>query len=161
MMPKWGRSLPWQEIEIAADEFDIDPTLIAAVIQKESGGNCLRPRFEPTFDYLDAPERHAKRLGITKDTEIVLQKTSWGLMQVMGATARGMGFDGHITELIFPDEGLHWGCRYLKSKLDRYQSVKYALAAYNAGSVKKVADESLFVNSYADSVLLLQKEIHS
>jgi len=51
-------------------------------------------------------------------TELLGQQTSWGLMQIMGATARERGFRGWLTELCDPATNLEWGCRHLRWMID-------------------------------------------
>lgn len=55
-----------------------------------------------------------------------------GLMQLMPVTAEEMGVDDPFD----PEQNARGGVRYLKQLLDRFKSVKLALAAYNAGPAR-------------------------
>ncbi len=169
--PAWAKALPWSTIEIIGKELEVDANLIAAIIQTESGGVPWRQRFEavyqpdegdgddffrilPARKYLVSPERWAKQCGISVATETMQQYTSHGLMQVMGYTARGMGYDDNLTEMLEPGIGIYWGSLYLGQKLKAYQSVKSAVAAYNRGTAQRKKDSLEFVNQpYVDKVM--------
>lgn len=120
----------------AADEFKLPFELVRAVVQAESGGNPAAIRYEPHFDarYHRAPSGFIPP-GCSHATEEVGRAMSWGLMQVMGETARTIGFQGWFPELCSPAIGLAWGCRYLRRLADRYghEGWDVVCRAYNGG----------------------------
>lgn len=131
-------------IERKAEKYGLPWPLVMAVVDVESSGNPWAYRYEPAYQWLVGQ-------GLTP-TEQMAQRTSWGLMQVMGAVAREYGFKGWLTELCQPDVGLEYGCRHLKRYADRYRNWLDAIAAYNAGSPRKAGD--VYVNqSYVDKVM--------
>lgn len=69
-------------------------------------------------------------------TEMQLRATSFGLTQIMGQTARELGFDGtYLSELFEPDVNTRVGFRKLKlSLLRKNGDVHAALLEYNGGS---------------------------
>jgi len=137
-----------------AKKHELPAQLINAIIQVESSGNQFAIRYEKDYRWLFNPENYVKGT-ITLDTEKTAQKTSWGLMQLMGATARELGFDKtFLSELLDVDTNLNYSCKFLKQLKDRYGDMEKAIAAYNAGSPRKCEETNDWVNQgYVDKVL--------
>lgn len=117
----------------------------------ESGGNPYVMRFEPKYIYTLTPAQYAQSLGITRETEEMLQKHSWGLVQCMGSVCRELGHKGHLTELLDKELNLDFGARKIKSLLQKYDE-RSAIAAYNAGSPRKTPGGNFVNQVYVDKV---------
>lgn len=94
-----------------AAQFHLSPALIKGLIKAESGFRATARRHEPA-----------------------LGDTSRGLMQLLYATARGLGYEGPPEGLYDPETNVVLGTLYLRQLLNAYdQDVRLALAAYNCG----------------------------
>lgn len=100
-------------IGAAAKQYRVDPNLIKAVIATESSWNPKAIRQEPRIN--DA---------------------SYGLMQVLLATARSVSGNSGLTanQLMDPATNILIGTKYLASQLARYGNPDDAISAYNGGS---------------------------
>ena len=129
------RSLPWE--------------LVYAICQVESSLNPSAIRHEPHYRWLVGDNE------TMSPTERQDQMTSWGLMQVMGAVARELGHTGPLSDLLDPPTGLFYGCLHLRRFRAKYDIWPDVIAAYNAGSPRRVAGQiGPYVNqSYVDKVL--------
>ena len=114
--PVWWQRMyyPLKHAEViaaASAAYDVDPYLVAALINAESG--------------FDADEvSHAGAVG---------------LMQLMPVTAvavaagAGLAVDADAEALVDPALNVDLGTRHLAALIERYQDTAVALAAYNAG----------------------------
>jgi len=138
--------IPWVQVTKYAQAYCLDPDHVAACIMVESGGETFSARFEPAFKYLFEPVKFAGMLHQSVETETTQQKTSWGLMHVMGAVARELGFEGYLPELTAPDSGIKYGCLKMQQLSRKYPDIYDTIAAYNAGSVRKDPATGLYTN---------------
>lgn len=134
-------------IQEAALSAGLPISIVRGVVCTESSGNPGATRREPEFYERYIKDTWPGDWG---------RATSWGLMQIMGQTARERGFRGEFTELLQPEVGLYWGCRQLNVLKARYfakRGWEGVLAAYNAGSPRK-GENGKYVNQhYVDKVL--------
>lgn len=126
-----------------ASEYGLPFEVVAAVVYQESKGNPWASRVEEKFyvRYVSSvPLKGHIPTTVSNTTERWHRATSWGLMQIMGQTARDIGFDKEcLTRLLVPIINLEFGCRYLAKCFARSKAgedmlrLKEALAAYNTG----------------------------
>lgn len=113
----------------------VDPGWIFAIIQQESAWKTNAVRHEPLYSYLYKTSEFSKLNFITQDTEIMLQKTSWGLGQIMGGLARELGLSLNILNLLEPELNIHFIClnihRIQKSNLVKCKEDVFS--SYNGG----------------------------
>lgn len=128
--------------EIAA-KHNLSADVVCGMIEREATENQWATRFEPGFlaRYV-LPQYTAGKLDVT---ETYTRSMSWGVMQIMGETAREFGFAGkYLSELCDPPVGIEYACRKLADCLKRSGGdVSAALEMYNGGSNAKYAAEVL------------------
>lgn len=135
-------------------KYAIPHGLIRAIIKQESSENTYAIRYEPQYKWLYMPERIADKVGVPTQTEKSLQKHSFGLMQVMGAVAREKGYEKrYLTGLLKPEEGVKYGCKYLKWNYNRYNNWTDVISAYNQGTNAKDDEGNYYNQYYVDDVL--------
>lgn len=149
----WISRLPLNVITDVAGEQDVPWPLLAAIVQTESGGNRFAARFEPDYKYLVVPDKFAREQGISQLTELMFQKTSWGLAQIMGGVAREHGFQQSLIELTDPEINLTLACKHIHKLSSRWKDRSDFIAAYNAGSPIKQLDGKYKNQQYVDKVL--------
>src|SRR5246127_4835542 len=141
-----SNSAPAQLVTLAqnlAEVHGLDPALVCAVIEQESAWNTWAMRYEPAFfaKYVASLYTNNK-VGAT---EAYARGISWGLMQVMGQSAREKGASAlYLSTLCDPAVGLAVGCRILRQKLEAAGGdAARALLAWNGGANRDYADEVL------------------
>ena len=134
---------------------DLPPEMILAIIDTESDGNPYAATYHANYSWINMQTKRCYAADCHPNTESVLQRTAWGLMQIMGATARNIGFEGWLTELTIPVINIAIGMKYLAGLSERYlesHGIDGVIAAYNAGSPKKTADGKYRNQAYVDEV---------
>ena len=129
---------------------NIPVEIICGIISQESGWRTDATRYEPAFQrkYIDTKYQNFREKW-RRD-----MATSWGLMQVMGITARELGFRGDPCELLNPPVGVRWGCKKLAELMRRYPDApKDVISAYNAGSPRRDKDGKYVNQYYVNKVL--------
>ena len=124
-----------------AAHYDLDPALLAAVIESESKFN---------------PDAHSSAGAV-------------GLMQLTPGTAKGIALytGGHrfrLSDLTNPEINVRYGAWYLRHLINRYGDERLALAAYNAGEdnvdrwqIAHVGIQFAETRDYVDKVERLKK----
>jgi soluble lytic murein transglycosylase-like protein len=116
------------EIQIASGRHGLDPNLVRAVISKESAGKTHAVRFEASV--ADWFKRNPKAAGLTPER----YASSYGLMQILFATATDYGFSAEPEYLFVPRIGLDFGCMHLAAMNKwAHGDLAKALEAYNGG----------------------------
>ncbi len=133
------------------NEWSLCPNaLMFGWVQQESSWNTYAIREEPAFYRRYIEKKHAGR------REAWSLAMSWGLLQVMGSTAREMGFEGrYLSQLCAePALGMYFGAKYLVHQKGRGDGTwSQALAAYNGGMGGNRVTGKLRRQEYVDDVV--------
>lgn len=158
-IPDWSKNLPWNEIIQISTLMALDRRLIAALIQVESSGNRFVWRYEAKWKNFVDPLFFSKKNEITEETERFGQSCSFGLMQIMGATARENSFQDQVLKLTEIYNGIFYGCSYLKDRSRKYKGDDL-ISAYNCGTPYKDVNGKYANQDYVDKVLTKIKELN-
>lgn len=108
-MARWLNENSYDDlIVVAGKRYNVDPLLIKAVIGQESG-------FKAGAELKEVSD------------------SSRGLMQLLEAAAREIGFTGPVERLYDPKVNIQYGTMYLKKMLDASTDVESAISRYNGG----------------------------
>lgn len=115
----------------------MSPSLPPTILSSISKGTDIKTDYdhvirEAALQY-NIPEKLIKSVILQESNFNVAAKShagAYGLMQLMPATAKGLG----VTDISDPIQNIMAGSKYLSKMLNRYNGdTKLALAAYNAG----------------------------
>jgi len=128
--------------------------IIMGIIETESSFNPYAARYEPNYKWLVSPERYFRTYSSNPEIEVILQKTSLGLMQLMGANYRKLGYIKPLTAVFEDVEAqIRYGIKFFLNLYRKYQTPSAAIAAYNAGSPRKTQTGRYVNQAYVDKVL--------
>jgi soluble lytic murein transglycosylase-like protein len=68
-----------------------------------------------------------------------ISDASYGLMQILYKTAKGVGYAGEPKGLLAPAASILYGAKFLRGLLQRYPNVLDAIASYNMGHPRKAS----------------------
>ena len=141
---------PLQEQSIVvARIMGVPEKLLYRLAEVESDWNPWATRFEPLFSR--RTKENTGRGDTTLETENIHQATSWGLCQIMGYTARRIGWEGPIPALLDPVSNLRYACLYLNQLYEDPRgrhSWRWAVTAYNHGEEWEERGPKWFRNGY-------------
>ena len=133
-----------------AKQTNIPAALILAVIDQESGGNATARRYEKAYNPSPRHAQAMEKAGIP----LSVQKTSYGLMQMMFPVAWGYGARSTV-ELEYPDKAIRYGAAHLGQLYAKNgKDIRKTAGAYNgAGPNSKYARDVLTLyNKYSKEV---------
>lgn len=149
---------PTQDIKSAvikySKEFKLDPIVVQAIVETESGYNPFAIRYEPSFKWLYSSDEIAFILKTQKEAAIACQRLSIGLMQPMVSVCNELGFRGWFYELFAVELNVMYGCKHLRNLIDRQKlTTPYEYYdAYNSGrandSIINQSNQSHFMSVY-------------
>lgn len=144
-----------------ANKYKLDVKLVDAIICQESSYRQWASKFEPGIDTFDHPDAFAKINNISLATEKNEQATSYGLMQLLGRTARmpAINFVEPLPYLYEIQICLNYGCKYLAYLCKKYIDMQDVISAYNRGSPLKI-DGKYKNQEYVDGVMKYMKEMN-
>ena len=137
--------------------YNLDPSIVYGVCKTESNLNSFAMRYETGYKYLVDPKK-VRPSTCSINTESILQKCSFGLMQVMGSVFREYGYARWLSEIITDiDLQISYGCRHLSNKIKKY-GLQKGIASYNSGSPRYDKNGKLANQEYVDLVMGYTKE---
>lgn len=142
-----------QGIKAKADLHKVPWTLADAIVCTESAYNPWAVRYEKNINVFQLPDKFSKLTRVSLDTEVQLQKFSYGLFQILGCTSRWMGYNGSFMQLCDIDTNITWGLRYLEHLRERYNFQDDVISAFNMGTPRRKKNGQYVNQEYVDKVV--------
>jgi len=141
-------------INVEAPKYGVDPQFLYSIVMVESSGRVWVSKVEFHYPYLVTPEIYARKLGISKSTEVINQRTSYGLVQIMGGVAREQGWESHLPRIYLPKVNVTLGLRLIKKLMKKYDgNMDKVAAAYNWGHAAINRETGKYMNQeYVDKI---------
>lgn len=140
-------------LESMSKKYKIETALVKAFAQVESEYKYAALRYEP---HLRKATWYTNNLD-AKTLNDRYAYCSMGVMQIMYATAKSLGFKGTPFSLMEPRNSIEYGCKHIALLIKRYYHLDKVISSYNQGSPRRTrrADgEMVFRNqAYVDKVL--------
>lgn len=144
-------------IQAQAENQHIDPAIVYGVCCQESSLRPTAIRHEPGYRWLYKPSITIMKNAGARREEEAAQKTSWGLMQVMGGVLRELGYTGDLSDILAdPEAQVRYGCIHLRKKINQFGLIP-GIAAYNTGCPKINPDGKYINQHYVDKVINYSK----
>jgi hypothetical protein len=150
-------------IDDKSKRYGIDSSLVKAIVDVESSWVETAFKFEKSLyeKHMQKPDSFKVVPPENLDTTLVLLSSSIGLMQILGSTARSIGFNQRLCSLFTPEINIDIGCRYLAMLWKNYYNkhgIKGVISAYH-DCKPLIRDDWTFVNQdYIDKILLAMKQ---
>ncbi len=129
-----------------AEKYNIPPAIVYGVCMQESSMSPYAARYEKHYRWLYKPKQ-VKPKTCSLETERIFQKTSFGMMQMMGGVYRELGYEGWLTEIIGkPELQMDYGCKFLGKKIKKF-GLERGILAYNSGS-PRMNESGDYINAY-------------
>jgi soluble lytic murein transglycosylase-like protein len=142
MLGKFGGNRFDSLIEKYCTQYSLSFNLIKAIIKTESDFREKAIRFEKDYRWFYSVKECAGIVGCTKAEMEIMQKTSWGLMQIMGAVyyerMASRPKEMAKADILFtPEINIEFGCWIVRGIIDRKKTAipDQVYDAYNSGRI--------------------------
>lgn len=141
-----------------SEEFELPANIVYGICMQESNGQVLACRYEPQYKWLFNPAKVKPKL-CSVATEEVFQKVSWGIGQVMGSVLRELGYTDWLPAILFDKSAqIMYSVKHLANLKKRFPEHHDYIAAYNAGSPRKLSSGKYINQEYVSKVLEFAKQ---